>query len=66
LIFLAVVHNPSVGEDSGSPDLQALELAGRLRSATSRRGILGRGLLLIDVGSSSLGQLLVPGSRSTA
>jgi hypothetical protein len=49
-MFLAVVHNLSVGEDGGSPDLQALELIGRLGSATSRRRILGRGLLLIALG----------------
>jgi hypothetical protein len=56
-MFLAVVHNLSVGEDGGSLDLQALELIGRLGSATSRRRILGRGLLLIATGSSSLGEL---------
>jgi hypothetical protein len=65
-IFLAVVHNLPIGEDGGSPNLQALKLIGRIGSATLRSGILKRGLLLIAAGSSSLGELLVSGSRSMA
>jgi hypothetical protein len=40
------------------PELQALKLVGRLGSATTRRGILGGGLLSERAGSYPLGKLL--------
>jgi hypothetical protein len=65
-VLLGVIHNFSVGVSDREPDLQALKLFRRLRSATMRRGILGRGVLLITTGSSSLSELLVLGGGSTA
>jgi hypothetical protein len=59
-ILLAVVHNILVGVNYRGPHLEALNLIGRLWSATTRR----RGLLMEKVGPPPLGKLLVPGGRS--
>jgi hypothetical protein len=65
-ILLAVIHNFLVGENYRGPDLQALKLIGRLRSVTTRRGVLRRGLLLERGGSYPLGKLLQVSGGSPA
>jgi hypothetical protein len=57
-VLLAVVHHLSVGASDRGPDLQALKLIGRLRSATTRREILRGGLLSERAGSFPLGKIL--------
>jgi hypothetical protein len=63
-ILLAIVHNILVGVNYRGPHLEALNLIGRLWSATTRRRGLRRGLLMKRVGPLPLDKLLVPGGRS--
>jgi hypothetical protein len=57
-VLLAIFHRLSVGVSIQGPDLQAHKLIGRLGSATTRRRILGGGLLSKSAGSCPLGRLL--------
>jgi hypothetical protein len=57
-ILLAVVDFFPVGVNCRGPDLQALKLIGRLGSATTRRGVLGGGLLSERGMSCPIGKLL--------
>jgi hypothetical protein len=57
-ILLAVVDLLPVGINHRGPDLQALKLVGILGSATTRRGVLGGGLLSERAGSCPVGKLL--------
>jgi hypothetical protein len=65
-ILLAIVDFVPVGVNSRGPDLQALKLVGRLRSATARRGVLDGGLLSERDGSCPFGKLLRMSGRSLA
>jgi hypothetical protein len=65
-ILLAVVDLFMIGENCRGPDLQALKLVGRLGSATTRRGVLGGGLLSERGGSFPLGKLLQMSDGSPA
>jgi hypothetical protein len=70
-ILLVVVSFFPVDVIVWGMDLQALKLVGRLRSATTRRRVLGGGLLSERDGSCPLGKLLrvsggsPAGARST-
>jgi hypothetical protein len=57
-ILLVVVDLIMVDVNCWGADLQALKLVGRLRSATTRRGVLGGGLLSERGESCPLGKLL--------
>jgi hypothetical protein len=57
-IHFVVIDNFPIGVSYRGPDLQALILLERVGSATTRRGILGRGLLTESVGTSMLGERL--------
>jgi hypothetical protein len=65
-IHLIVVDNFSVGVNYRGPQLEALNLIRGFGSATTRRGILERGLLMERVGPPPLGELLGHGCGSTA
>jgi hypothetical protein len=57
-VVFALVHHLLVGVSDRGPDLQALKLIGRLRSATARRRVLRGGLLSERDRSCPLGKLL--------
>jgi hypothetical protein len=65
-VLLAVVHHLLVIVSDRGPDLQALNLTGRLGSATTRRRILRGGLLSKKVGYCPLGKLFRLSSGSLA
>jgi hypothetical protein len=50
-IHIVVIDHFSVGVSYRKPDLHALKLLRRVGSATTRRRILGRGLLTESVGT---------------
>jgi hypothetical protein len=57
-IHFVVVDHFLVGVSYQGPYLQTLKLIGCWRSGTTRRGVLGRGLLMESDGPSPLGELL--------
>jgi hypothetical protein len=65
-VLLAIVHHLSVRMSDWGPDLQELKLVRSLGSATTRRGILGGGLVLKRAGSCPLGKLLSMSFGSSA